>query len=211
MAQDKPTYRMEGGRTPWGDYGRILMQGMSAHLGRDASGAIQLERTGPFVPPISFPGIGDVIVTDALKKELEASGLSGFSFRAVRLARIVKLDWQLWDMKAKAPKEYPSEGEPEGYILDRKHSPELAGKMAPLWEMVLQPGGREVRVQKGAHTWEVDIFIESGSLKGLDLFRADSTSYNYISEKAKDWLEKHAREYVSFQQCEFRPKPQPKG
>src|SRR5439155_24383330 len=97
MAQDKPTYRVEGGRAPWEDYGQILTHGMSAHLGRDARGTIQLERTGPFVPPISFPGIGDVLVTDAVKKQLEASGLSGFSFRAVRLARIVRLDWHLWD------------------------------------------------------------------------------------------------------------------
>ena len=185
------------------------MHGMSAHLGRDTSGSIQLERTGPFVPPISFPGPGNIVVTDAVKQQLEASGFLGFAFRPVRLARIVRLDWHLWDLKAKAPKRYPSGGEPEGYVLDRTHSPELAREMAPLWEMVLQTGAREVKVQTGKHTWEAEVFLEAGSLNGLDFFRADTSRSNYVSEKAKDWLEQHAAGYVSFQLREFRSKPQP--
>jgi len=80
---------------PWGDYGSILASGMSAHLPRK-DGLMQLERTGPFIPPISLPGIGDIIVTDAFRAELESSGLSGFTFAPVMKARIVELNWEAW-------------------------------------------------------------------------------------------------------------------
>jgi hypothetical protein len=147
-----------------------------------------------------------VIVTDAVRNMLEGSGLSGFSFRPVKLARIVRLDWHLWAFNAKRPKEYPSGGEPEGYILDRKHSPELAQKIGPLWETILQPGATEVRVRSETRSWIDDVFLESGSLKGLDFFRADTTRRNYTSERAKEWLEKHFSECVSFERCEFKAK-----
>ena len=55
-------YRMSGRRL-WGDYGSMLIGGMSGHLPR-RDGLIQLERTGPFVPPMTFPGIGVVVVND---------------------------------------------------------------------------------------------------------------------------------------------------
>jgi hypothetical protein len=197
---------MRKARGPWGDYGSILMHGMTAHLPRDSNGSLQLERTGPHIPPISFPFA--IIFTDAAMNKLEGSGLSGFSFKAVKLARIVRLDWHLWDINAKEPKHYPSaDGEPEGYILDRKDSTELALKMGPLWELILQPGATEVRIRNEMHSWKDDIFIESGSLKGLDFFRADTTRYCYASERAKEWMEKQFGEYVSFEPCRFKAKP----
>ncbi len=183
------------------------MHGMSAHLGRDSQGIIQLERTGPFMPPISFPGIGDIVVTDAFRRGLETSGLTGFSLREVRLTRIVRLHWHVWDLDAEEPQEYPSDGEPESYILEQEHCPELAEQMQPVWEMALEVGAREVRVPTGKRAWESRILIESGSLKGLDFFRADTTAYNYVSQRAKDWLAERAADHVSFQECEFRPKP----
>src|SRR5262249_59136768 len=82
-------YRIAARKMPWGDYGSILVSGMSAHLPRK-DGLIQLERTAPFVPPISFPGIGDVVVTNAFRAELEASELTGFTFIPIVKARIVE-------------------------------------------------------------------------------------------------------------------------
>lgn len=54
----------------WGDYGDILIHGMSAYAER-TDGKIQLYRTGSFVPPISFPGISEVVVTDEFKDFLQ--------------------------------------------------------------------------------------------------------------------------------------------
>ena len=72
---------------PWGDYGGILAHGMGK---RSDKGEFELERVGPFVPPISFP-FGAIIVTDAFKKELETSGLTGLAYRHVVKTRIVSL------------------------------------------------------------------------------------------------------------------------
>ena len=47
---------LRGSEPPWGDYGDVLVNGMSSG-GRDDDGFIKLERTGPFIPPITFPGI----------------------------------------------------------------------------------------------------------------------------------------------------------
>jgi hypothetical protein len=98
---------------------------MTSHSSRDGD-KLRLERTGPFIPPISFPGISDVLVTDSIRGELDVAGLSGFSFREVVKHRIVRLDWHNWDKDAHEPVSYPAGGEPENYILGCKHSPEVA-------------------------------------------------------------------------------------
>jgi len=97
---------------PWGDYGEILMRGMTSHLPRTSEGLLQLERTAPFVPPITFPGIGDLVVTNDFGQRLDSSGLTGLSFMPVKKARIVKLEWERWDRKAASPVIYPHSGEP---------------------------------------------------------------------------------------------------
>jgi hypothetical protein len=81
---------------PWGDQGDILVHGMSLRLGR-REGSIQLERTGPFVPPISLPGMHDVIVSDPVRRAL-ASSLPRLVFRPVVKARIVRLEWERWEL-----------------------------------------------------------------------------------------------------------------
>ncbi len=67
---------------PWGDYGHILVHGMTAHLPR-AGDKLQLERAAPFLPPITFPGIGDILVTDHVRKALAAAEFVGIGFRPV--------------------------------------------------------------------------------------------------------------------------------
>ena len=88
-------YRI-GGSRPWGDYGAILVHGMSRHLPR-LDGLIRLERTGPFIPPITLPGIGDVVVTHKFRAAIERTGLAGLSFAPVIKTRIVEFRWELWD------------------------------------------------------------------------------------------------------------------
>ena len=101
---------------PRGDYGRILVHGMSSHLAR-VEGRLQLERTAPFVPPLSLPGIGHVVVTAALREQLESEKIAGMTFRALDKARIVHLDWSGWDSAAEGPAVFPPSGEPEDYVL----------------------------------------------------------------------------------------------
>src|SRR5215510_7430409 len=98
-------YTVEKPLLRWGDYHYILVHGMSCHLVR-VDGRIQLERTGPFVPPISFPGISDLVVTNAFRRELENSRLIGLHYQPIIKKLIVKSDWHKWDQTAEEPPKY---------------------------------------------------------------------------------------------------------
>src|SRR5689334_10501764 len=106
MAIEHPEYAAITGQAPWGDYGSILVHGMSAHLGR-VDGRLQIERTGPYVPGVSPSGIGNVIVTDPVRACIEGAALSGCSFIAVDKATIVDLSWSDWDLAAELPPVIP--------------------------------------------------------------------------------------------------------
>jgi hypothetical protein len=189
-------YTLEKQPHPWGDYCDILLNGMSSHLG-GKGGCIQLERTGPFVPPISLPGINDIVVTDAFRRELEASGLAGLRFQPVIKKLIVRSDWHKWDRKAEEPFEYPESGEPEDYILGKPHSAEIAAEMGELWEVLLDETAKVSRAQRICTREDIHLLIDSW--QGEDLFRAEGVGYIYATERAKDWFESHAGEYVAFQ------------
>jgi len=186
------------GSWPWGDYGSILVHGMSRHL-RRVDGLIQLERTGPFIPPITLPGIGDIVVTDGFRGGLERSGLAGLSFARVDKARIVEYRWELWDRGADAPAEIPESGEPEDYLLARPHSPAVAEQIGPLWEVILPEGGKvdALRLGRGAYEYRID----PATWCGAPLFRATAKRHVMATEQAKRWLEESAGEWLKFQEA----------
>jgi len=182
-------YKLEKARTPdWGDYSDILVSGMTAHLGRE-DGMLQLERTGPFMPPITFPGIEEIVVTNQFRESLEHSGLTGFTFRPVVKKHIVLLEWEKWDRTADEPVIYPESGEPEDYVLEGSHSPEVARQLGEVWEVCLEEHAK---------------FEPGGTLAnwdGTDWFRVKGPAYNYVSERAKHWLEKVAPDWVTFREA----------
>lgn len=114
----------------WGDYGSILRNGMF-HTEEQ-----RLDRTGPFVPPISFPGYsGAVIVTSQARQKLETSGMSGLGeCHPVLLGKVVLIEWQKWDKSRQlGGDQFPFNGEPEEYILHNPHDAATASKIEPLW------------------------------------------------------------------------------
>ncbi|HEX9197481.1 hypothetical protein E6H30_08595 [Candidatus Bathyarchaeota archaeon] len=177
----------------WGDYGGILAHGMG---GRSREGQFEIERAGPFVPPISLP-FNAIIVTDVFKKELETSGLRGLSFNPVVKKRIVKLDWEKWDWKAADPAKYPSEGEPENYILENPHSPDTAEKIGPLWELLIEENADTEPVMASAGVPE-QILLRLDRWDGRDFFRAKGVGFYYVTDSAKAWLETRVSEWISF-------------
>jgi hypothetical protein len=177
-------YRLQSPDPPWGDYGDVLIHGLSAHIGR-ANGLLQLERTGPFVPPLTQPGIDDLIVTDALRRQLQATALTGFVFRPLIKRRIVRLNWEEWDWTAPDPPEYPASGESEDYVLQRPHDPELAHQIGDLWELVITATRRADPT--AFENWTGD-----------DFFRLEGTAYTLLSEHARAWLERAATRWVRF-------------
>lgn len=193
-------HHMSGADSPWGDYGRILIHGVSDHLGRKGGedGPIQLERTGPFVPPITFPGIGKLIVTNEMKEAMEKAGFRGISFRLVEKTHISNVPWHEWDLTAAVPRYYPDGGEPEGYVLHEPHSPELAEAMGSVWEVVLTDSAEVVR-ETDPVSDEIVFKYVPRSWNGNDIFSVSENSYTYVSPRAKAWLKQHAGKWVEFQ------------
>ena len=188
-----PIKTLDAAPHPWGDYGDILAHGMTDPLERAPDGGLELERTGPFVPPITFPAVSVIVVTDDFRRRLEQSGLGGFTFRPVHKTRIVRLHWHEWDADAPEPPQLPDSGEPEDYVLESPHDAAVGQAIGPLWEVVLRPGitvRREPSIQVLAATWT-----------GTDLFLADGVGYIYASERAQEWLLSTVPRWVRFRDC----------
>lgn len=177
---------------------------MGMHLGRK-NGVLQLERTGPFVPDNSFPH--PAIFSDRCKCRLEASGFTGIEFRPVRKARIVRLDWHLWDKSAPEPAEYPEEGEPEGYILDRPHDAKLSDQIGDFWEL-FSLDKTSVRLS-ATEIRELNDFsraVEETQRRtahylarsNCDFYRPDESYPLYVSERVRDWINREFPESVRF-------------
>lgn len=187
-------YRVTGRRL-WGDYGPILIGGMSCHLPR-RDGLIQLERTGPFIPPMTMPGIGDIVATSSLKGELDASNLAQLTFAPVLKARIVEYHWEQWDRSSEKPAEYPETGEPEDYILARPHSPAIADRLGDLWEVLPPEDAEAETVRIGRGVWEHT--VDRSTWRGSHLFRPKGRRRPFVTEEAKAWLEDRSGEWLEF-------------
>jgi len=187
-------FALQSSFIPWGDYGHVLQDGIATRSKR--TGLLQVQRTGPFVPPISLPFM-TVVVTADLKTRLGESGLVGAVFQQAVKEHIVHLEWEKWDRNADEPAEYPETGEPEDYILARPHSPETAAHMPALWELCLKngaEGGRE------GDRFDPTLYIVGSSWDGSDFFTAHGLGYRFVSERAKEWLEREVGQWVSFQE-----------
>jgi|SRR5215813_1853514 len=182
----------------WGDYGDILQHGMTAHLPR-LGGRLALERTGPYIPPITLPGIGDLVLTSQARGYLESSRLSGFSFVPVEKTLIAELHWEDWHLDAEEPQEFPETGEPEDYILGKPHSPTAASALGDLWEVVVPPTVTILRSRPVVTSYE-ELRIDMGTWNGADLIRGEGYGSILFSERARNWFTEEWGRYVQFDQ-----------
>lgn len=184
----------------WGDYGDILEHGMTAHRSRQ-NDSLRLERTGPYISPITFPGLGDIVLTSAARATLERSGLTGFSFRPVLKKLIVELHWERWDLTASEPAVYPNTGEPEDYLLGGPHSPEAAAVLGDLWELVTN---HHVRVNRPQGEYVVqsnkELWIDLSTWDGADVFRSKDVLYTFVTERGRECFLDSFDRYVAFEE-----------
>lgn len=171
---------------PWGDYGDILLTGMTSHLDR-YNGLLQYERTGPFQPDIIISGLDDLLVTDRVKKKIEASDLKGFQFQPVIKRHISHVDWTTWNLQNDDPEFYPDNGEPENYILSSPYSKETADKMEAVWEIILEVNGTFIN----SRTYKP-------SDKDIDIMRTENSGWFLVTEKAKTWIENNCDNWTEF-------------
>jgi hypothetical protein len=180
----------------WGDYGHILQHGMTSHSPR-VGGRLALERTGPHIPPITLPGIGDVVLDSHARQKLESSGLSGFSFRPVEKVLTVELRWENWDLTANEPSYFPDSGEPEDYILGQPDSPVAAAALGELWEVAVPDTATILRPQGIANSHE-DRRLDLSTWNGADLFRSHGYLTILFTERAREWFSNNWGKYVGF-------------
>ncbi len=134
-----------------------------------------------------------MVVREAVRCEMEAQGFNGMTFRPVVMARIVRLEWHLWDKSAEEPEAYPESGEPEDYILQLEHSSEVSRAMGQLWEVV-PTGVPGLQLRGGA--------LAIARHPGADLCaNAPSRGYLFASQVLKDWLAKNLGGWVRFEQA----------
>jgi hypothetical protein len=182
---------------PWGDYGDILTQGM-AHRGD--GGVLEIERTGPFVPAITLPGIGEVVVTEELRQALGRSGLKGFKFETVVKRLIVRSDWDTWDQDATEPAEHPESGEPEDYVLGQPHSAEADEQMGDLWALELNRDAQTSREQRIVqHRRQIKLM--TSTWQGQDIFGAQGVGFIYVTDTAKSWFERNVPGHLIFEEA----------
>lgn len=182
----------------WGDYGDVLAHG----FGGIDEGVCRLQRTGPFVPPLTMPSC-DVIVTDPIRHDLERSALTGFSFVPVVKAKVVELPWHEWDAESPEPDEYPPNGEPEEYIDGGEHSPAAAAALGELWALAIPEVARVERDRRIVESSR-ELHLVLSTTQGLDFVRSPDVLYVYISERARAWLVGRVGEWVEFEAASVR-------
>ena len=172
----------------------MLVHGMTNHLPRQA-GELQLERVAPYIPPISFPGVSDVVLTDTTKNKL-AVLLPELTFKPVRKTRIVRLNWTEWDATASDPSVYPESGEPEDYILAQPHDEVLARELGPLWELAAEIDP-EIQANGG--------LVNVAKYRGQHLVRANASGgYNFVSADLRAALMKLVPGDIAIRRAEER-------
>ena len=166
----------------WGDYGRILISGVSGFDERE-NGRLRFYRTGPFSPPLVVTLADNLIATEAMRSTLkEVRGISGFL--PVIKQQIVALDWHLWDLTSEdIPREL--EGEPEQILLSGPHDREAANALGELYEVQLEQDGM---IQ---HGWEggTDVYrFRSPPTKRYDLFHATTIGQTNVAVTSERFL-----------------------
>ena len=179
---------------PWGDYGDVLMHG---DAGRSDDGVLQLERTAPFVPPISLPGLSGIVVTDRFRKEIEQTMLRGFTFRSIEKTRIVRIPWHDGSRNTEEPPEYPDSGEPENYILGQSHDHQAAKEVGDLWELVPSMTCYTTRKSRIVNSHD-DITLVTENWDGSDIFVVDGVLYHYVTLQARDWFLSRVPKLITF-------------
>jgi len=175
---------------PWGDYGSILWHGLAGESSTNES-PLKLERAGPFIPPISFPW-PTIVVTDSLCADLRALEPQGAALRLVELTRVVEINWHAWDTQAEEPAEYPASGEPEDYILKRKHSPAAASALPFLWELHV-PESPGLQLEGGV--------FDPRHYADQDLCRGSRWGHIFVSDRLGDWLRQEVPDWVNLEQA----------
>jgi len=183
----------------WGDYGNILAYGF---ISKNDDGEILIERVAPMIPDVYLYN-KYIAVIDSVKKSVEQENLAGYYFKKAIKSKIVEIDWSSWDETQKIP-EKPKSGEPEDFILKRKHNVQLAEKTPDIWVMMINTTSTgmidksKIGISEYSH-----IQLNLSDWDGSDIFRTPQLGHVFCTEKAKNVLEQNTN-YLNFFEVEHK-------
>lgn len=201
---------MIGQRKLWGEHGRFLV-GYRTPRYHLATSPLNMERIGPFVPPISESG--RMVVSDTLKQAIERDRPFPMRFRETYYEFVKRLDWHTWDFEAAMPQWMPSTGDPDDYYAELWPtgkwprafrmwcSRRLARRMEPSWELL--PPVIKCNIERNADdgSYLVDLF--GYDYRGV-FYSSERQTYLLADGTAKDWLQKAAGEWAHFAPLKVR-------
>lgn len=103
-------YILKNKTMPWGDYGEILWQGI--YFFNKKKNRHTVLRTAPFCPAIyrsQYDSQMPVLIVNEYGLDiLDSSNLIGYVANKIYKEKIVKLEWESWDLDSDEPKIYPA-------------------------------------------------------------------------------------------------------
>lgn len=188
----------------WGDFGSVLIAG---YYRRENCGPMLLHRTGPFAPPVFIPwssvGGPQMVVTNQLFDQLQEL-VPDLSIRPAVGDRIVGLSWHTWDLAASQPAEYPPEGEPEGYIWDRAHEPDVAAAMDAMSELLMPVVDCTYReVDPDDPDSKMDVVVPDAKLPLWFRTRAEWGDF-IVAEPIYGWLRQNVQQWLTFKPFDYK-------
>lgn len=190
-------YILKNKNMPWGSYGEILWQGIYYFNERTKIHCISI--TAPFCPEIyrsQYDRQPPVIIVRASAQKLLENNFEALNFVEIHKEKIVKLDWQDWDLSADEPAIYPSgDMDAEEYITRRKHDETLSKEIGKLYALIPDKEGYVYYDEKDGK----EKLVKS-ALPSKDIFIANSLKdqHIYVSEKVKSFLESSFPDEIYF-------------
>ena len=191
-------YILKNKNMPWGSYGEMLWQGIYYFNERTKIHCIS--RTAPFCPEIyrsQYDSQMPVVIVKEDVKNLIENHFTDLNFTEIYKEKIVKIDWQDWDLSADEPAIYPSgDMDAEEYIVHRKHCESLSEEMGKLYALIPDKEGYAYYDEKDNKEKLVKSFLSE-----KDIFVANSLKNQeiYVSEKMKSFLESNFQNEIYFE------------
>ena len=181
------------GRNPfWGDFGGILQNGFVI----ESEPTYLISRTGPFVPPVSFP-IGAMVLSDSYRHVFTSSQLFACNIQPVRYMKIVDLRWETWDLNGPLPSRFTSG--PEDVILKGNHSRDCLRLTEKSWSVVDIP-----RTCTSTSTLDDDgwkFTLDASDWNGSHLFRSNNQNFIFVSDVGRNFFQQNSEQWMDFSEC----------
>lgn len=183
---------------PWGDYGNVLFRGFLNVMDKNYNDLDipEIERTGPYIPDIYITNTRDLVISNKVKELFDEAQIKGVDFyKPIKLKKIVKLDWNKWDLNSSDPEFIPSSGKPEDYIIKGKDNDDLKKEIPLLWNPILKEE-KVLKVISEKRDLENFSHLEMSEKVNVDILC--SLPRIIVSEKLKNILEDNKIESLRF-------------